>query len=76
MGSSFYLRMSCIITLLLNAPDLLELMELHLGMGEEETLTHFSWVTLISVGGTAYQGYFMVYLMVTFKKKKVIFSRL
>lgn len=50
MGSSFYLRMSCIITLLLNAPDQLELMELHLGMGEEETLT--LWVRIKGRTGT------------------------
>lgn len=50
MGSSFYLRTSCIITLLLSAPDQLELMELHLGMGEEETMS--LWVRVKGRTGT------------------------
>lgn len=36
--------MSCIVTLLLNVPDQLELTELHLGMGEEETTS--LWVRI------------------------------
>lgn len=50
MGSSVYLRMSYMVTLLLNVPDQLELTELHLGMSEEETMS--LWVRIKGRAGT------------------------